>query len=230
MKRFLSLIIYLLLCLSFGASAFADDIEISGDFSTVGNIVTFGTYEQDNDLSNGPEPIEWIVLDVQEGKSLLLSRYALDSQLFNEENIDVTWKDCTLRKWLNNTFLASAFSAEEQALIPTVKVSADKNPDFKTSPGKDSKDQIFLLSISEVKQYYPSEEARQCQPTAYAEACGCLTKNVSTAETCWWTLRTVGALSNSTADVEPDGYIRTGGCCVIVKAEGIRPALWVTLP
>ena len=52
-------------------------------FRTVGNIVAFGRYEQDNDLTNGPEPIEWIVLDVVDGektKALLLSKYGLDAK------------------------------------------------------------------------------------------------------------------------------------------------------
>ena len=32
----------------------------------VGSEITFGHYEQDEDLTNGQEPIEWIVLDVDE--------------------------------------------------------------------------------------------------------------------------------------------------------------------
>lgn len=47
---------------------------------TTGQLVRFGSYEQDNDTSNGKEPIEWIVLSVDEeqGRALLLSRYVLD--------------------------------------------------------------------------------------------------------------------------------------------------------
>ena len=39
----------------------------------VGDTVVFGSYEQDNDKSNGTEPIEWIVLDEKGGRYLLLS-------------------------------------------------------------------------------------------------------------------------------------------------------------
>lgn len=42
-------------------------------FSVVGNIVTFGSYEQDADTSNGNEPLEWIVLKYENGRALLLS-------------------------------------------------------------------------------------------------------------------------------------------------------------
>ena len=37
-----------------------------------GNIVTFGHYEQDNIFDNGPEPIEWRVLEVNDGKATLI--------------------------------------------------------------------------------------------------------------------------------------------------------------
>ena len=43
----------------------------------VGDIIQFGHYEQDNNLDNGSEAIEWIVLDYDEAnhKVLLLSKY-----------------------------------------------------------------------------------------------------------------------------------------------------------
>lgn len=43
----------------------------------VGDIFKFGSYEQDNDTSNGKEDIEWLVLEVKDGKALLISKYAL---------------------------------------------------------------------------------------------------------------------------------------------------------
>ena len=56
-------------------------------YKKVGSIVTFGQYEQDNNTGNGPEEIEWIVLDVQDGKSLLLSRYGLDAKPYNTPKV-----------------------------------------------------------------------------------------------------------------------------------------------
>ena len=49
----------------------------------IGDYVKFGSYEQDNDESNGKEPIEWRVLDSKDGRKLLISRYALDSQVMS---------------------------------------------------------------------------------------------------------------------------------------------------
>ena len=52
---------------------------------SVNDILTFGRYEQDGIRGNGAEDIEWLVLDVQGNKALLLSRYALDSQPYNKK-------------------------------------------------------------------------------------------------------------------------------------------------
>ena len=149
-----------------------EETDTPGDFRTVGSVVTFGAYEQDNDLENGKEPIEWIVLDVQDGKSLLISRYALDYMIYNPDGRVATWETCSLRKWLNSTFVEDAFSSEEQEMIPTVTVITDKNPDHDTNPGRDAQDRVFLLSIQEAEKYFASEEERKCKPSPYAEMLG----------------------------------------------------------
>ena len=43
-----------------------------------GDTIIFGTYEQDNNPDNGPEPIEWDVLDSKDGNVLVVSKYVLD--------------------------------------------------------------------------------------------------------------------------------------------------------
>ena len=55
------------------------------DFSLIskGDYFTFGAYEQDNNLANGPEPIEWIVLAKEEKKILIISRYGIDACPYN---------------------------------------------------------------------------------------------------------------------------------------------------
>ena len=54
----------------------------------IGDMITFGSYEQDNDLTNGKEPITWRVLDYNSQKriALVLSEKALDTRAFNEDN------------------------------------------------------------------------------------------------------------------------------------------------
>ena len=192
----------------------------------VGSIVILGNYEQDNDLSNGKEPIEWRVLDIQNGRALLLSRYALDCKTFNYTNANITWEECTLRIWLNDTFLKTAFSSNEQALIPKVTVSADKNPSYSTNSGNSTLDQLFLLSIPEVDRYFSSDTERQCKPTEYAKAQGAYV-NANTG-TCWWWLRSPGNYSYYAAYVNNFGSFLNLSYYVSYSYP-VRPALWVDL-
>lgn len=76
--------------------------------------MSFGKYEQDNNTSNGKEKIEWLVLEVKDGKALVISKYALDCKPYNTSSTNVTWETCSLRNWLNNDFINSAFSATEK--------------------------------------------------------------------------------------------------------------------
>ena len=200
----------------------------SGNFDHVGGIVTFGSYEQDNDLTNGSEPIEWIVLDVQDGKSLLISRYVLDCQQYHSQQGSVTWETSSLRQWMNDTFLSNAFNAAEQDMICTVTVSADKNPAFTViDPGNPTEDMIFVLSINEANAYFATDEERQCTPTEYAKE---HEQNDLDTYGAWrWLLRSPGRYVTLVADVTIDGKVDLSGVNLTYQ-YAVRPALWVTLP
>lgn len=191
-----------------------------------GDYVFFGAYEQDNNTSNGKEDVEWLVLEVKDGKALVISKYALVYKPYNTNYTDVTWETCTLRKWLNNDFLNSAFSAEEKAMIPTVTVSADKNPDYSTNPGNATQDQVFLLSITEANKYFSSDSARHCKPTDYAVANGA---RESYSGNCWWWLRSPGDYQYRAACVLSVGDVLEDGYGVDRDSSAVRPALWIDL-
>ena len=193
----------------------------------VGDTYKFGAYEQDNNTSNGKEKIEWLVLDKQNNKALVISKYALDCKTYTTNHTNVTWETCTLRKWLNNDFINSAFSADEKTMIPTVKVSADKNPEYSTNPGKATQDQVFLLSIAEANKYFNSDSARQCKPTDFAVANGSYTG--SFGGNCSWWLRSPGDVQRTVAIVYRAGDIFEDGYNVNFAARAVRPALWIDL-
>ena len=199
----------------------------------VGDTYTFGAYEQDNSTSNGKEAIEWTVLDKDGMSLLLISKQALDCQQYNTSYTDVTWESCSLRKWMNGTFLNKAFNAEEQAQIQNTTVSADKNPEYNTNPGNATTDKVFLLSINEVEKYFNSDEARKCAPTAYAKAQGAHTsdsyKTASGAATCFWWLRSPGGNQSFAATVHPYGSVISYGLAVHYDIGAVRPALWINL-
>lgn len=184
--------------------------------TSVGDYVSFGHYEQDNNVTNGAEVIEWQVLAKEDGKLLLISRYALDAKPYNTKYDDVTWETCTLRSWMNNTFCNMAFSASEQARI--IENSSSN------SDGGVTSDIVFLLSSEEVLDYFDSEEERKCFPTDYAIARGAYTNDET--GTCWWWLRSPGDWQDYAMKVIESGSLL--GFSVHDVSTAVRPVLWVS--
>ena len=200
--------------------------------ANVGDIIVFGTYEQDNNTSNGKENIEWLVLAKEDNKILVISDKALDCQEYNPSWSDVTWETCSLRQWLNNDFINDAFSDDEKAMIPTVTVSADNNPEYDTDPGNATQDQVFLLSIVEARKYFASSESRMCVPTAYAISNGLYTSGRYSKDgegTCLWWLRSPGDEQYRAADVFSDGIVASDGDNAREDENAVRPAMWITI-
>ena len=193
----------------------------------VGDYITFGTYEQDGDEKNGKEKIEWLVLDKQGSRILVISKYVIDSQWYYDkyDTYNIHWETSYIRQWLNNIFIVNAFTAEEREKIPAVTVTADANPDpdYESFQGNNTNDQIFLLSINEVNRYFSSDEERICISTNYAVNNGCR------AGACRWWLRTVGMWSALSAVVVTNGAIDESGDSVTYTDIGVRPAMWIEL-
>ena len=163
---------------------------------------------------------------------LVISKYALDCRQHNTSNTSVTWETCSLRKWLNGTFLNAAFSSAEQNSIMYSTVTADKNPSYSTSPGNNTTDKVFLLSITEANKYFKSDDARKCAPTDYAIAPGAWTSDSDKTggrATCWWWLRSPGDDSNYAAYVYNDGSVDYDGSNVLSSSVAVRPAMWINL-
>ncbi len=235
-----------------------DESSITGKLkdAMIGDYVTFGSYEQDADTSNGKESIEWRVLAKEDGRALLISRYALDCQPYNKTLEDVTWETCTLRAWLNSIFLNKAFTASEQELIQVSTVTADANPNHSDiDPGNDTEDKLFLLSVDEVNKYFDDETRetlgknslsqtiriktyldRLCGTTKYTRERGVA---ISTSYTvggkavCSWWLRTPGSSLEEVTRVNTDGSILggkvTGSYNYSGDYSGVRPAMWISL-
>ena len=193
----------------------------------VGDLITFGSYEQDNNSENGKEEITWRVLDKGPDRILVISENALDTMPFYSKYTVAIWGTSTLRRWLNSSFLNEAFSTEEIARISKVRVPADKNPGYDVDPGEDTEDKVFLLSIPEVLRYFPSEEERQCWPSDHAVAQGCAVEKED--GTCWWWLRSPGRNKSHAAYVFRSGEVSENGHHVDQGDVAVRPALWIDL-
>ena len=201
-----------------------------------GDIITFGRYEQDNNLNNGAEPIEWLVLSVKDPdansfdffpKALLLSKYALDTLPYHDVAGGITWEKCSLRKWLNDSFYNTAFTESERKLI---KMVTNSNPDVKSSyvgvvlGGSNTMDNIFLLSIDEAKDYLSSAGFGKCEATAYAKAKGAYKS--SDGKTIWW-LRSPGDYSSHASYINWTGSLSS--CVAYDKDITVRIALWIDI-
>lgn len=219
-SAFVLILLVVVLVVNFGRK---DNLETA----KVGKTVWFGTYEQDCDASNGKEKIEWIVLAKEEDRILLLSKYALDCKTYHTTFEDVTWEECTLRRWLNGDFIDAAFSDEERKKIATLIVSVEENSYYDGNPGNATLDKIFLLSISEANQYFSSDIPRQCKATKYAKTQG-IYENEVTGYTWWW-LRSPGYLLGYAPCVRSVGSVDEYGHKVDTNNNAVRPALWVKL-
>ena len=200
-------------------------------FAEIGDNINFGSYPSEEDAQS--KPIEWIVLERQCNKLLMISKYGLNAKRYNDELKDVTWETCTLRSWLNDDFYNAAFSDDEKNVIVQTEVSADKNPKYSTNPGNSTSDNVFLLSKTEAEKYFTDDNARMCAPTAYAIAQGAWTsdkyKTTSGEATCWWWLRSPGCYRNYAAHVYCGGSVDYVGIAVSSDNGCVRPALWINL-
>ena len=198
------------------------------EVAQVGDIITFGSYEQDNKTANGKEAIEWKVLEKdQNGKMLLISRYALDCRHYHSKNEKVTWETSDIRSWLNNDFYGTAFTKSERAKIKSTTLENRDNADYNTDGGNDTKDKVFLLSIDEAKAYLPSTVERVCIATKYAESQGSQLESLT--RSCRWWLRSPGSTLYTASFVKVDGFILQLGTPVSVEKRSVRPAVWVEL-
>ncbi len=187
----------------------------------VGDTIAFGRYEQDNNTSNGAEPIEWLVLDRDGDRALLLSQQVLDAQPFCESSAEAEWNTSDVRAWLNDAFLNAAFSAEAQEKLEEMYAGDDAV----------GTDRVFLLSSADEGRYFQSDEARIAFPTTYALAQGAPVDAENSEGGCQWWLRTVmEGDARGVACIAPSGsdammLLWEGGS----PKSGVRPAIWVRL-
>lgn len=179
----------------------------------VGDSIFFGKYYQKNSIEK--DRIEWTILEKDNDKALVLSKYCLDSQPFSNIVTDDNWEKSSLRKWLNGDFYDCAFSEENE-----------KNSVILSIESEALNDKIFLLSEDEVYRYLPIESDRVGYVTSYAT-----TKGVQLKEnrSCWWWLRDSDGTSLHAKVVSFDGKISENGLFVTDNDNAVRPAMWIDL-
>ena len=193
-----------------------------------GDLVTFGSFEQDGDELNGPEPIQWIVLERFGDRLLVLSADVLDGRQYNHVPFqDVTWADSDLRAWMNGDFFDAAFTPAQQGIIPSVLNDNADQSITGAAGGAPTQDRVFALSEQESVIYLSTSAARSdigAAPASQAAASGTL--SVSEEGTADWWLRSPGTYPFAAQYVDAAGTPLPSGANVDVL-YGVRPALWI---
>jgi hypothetical protein len=212
-----------------------------------GEIITFGSYPHRADGTDRT-PIEWRVLQNSGSELFLLSEYILDCKRYHGKSVDIKWRDCVdmawqdcdLRKWLNDEFYNTAFTATEKEFIKTAHCSGNGEG----SP--DTEDKVFLLSVDEIKAVSDKygKDLRRAVGTDFAKAKkpdGCslyvydktnkdnyIIRNGEKVGCSWWWLRTQGNKPTRAFFIGTGCSIRSYAN-VSAARDGVRPALKINL-
>ena len=157
--------------------------------------------------SNGQD-IRWKVLTVENNMALLLCSNLINEMPYYLSNSNITWENSTIRSWLNGSFFESSFTPSERTRIVTVTNNNAGSVMHFTKGGNTTNDQVFLLSLNEVKKFLPFASGRSLGK--------------------WWWLRSPGCYQNLVMAVFSDGKIHNDGYTPD-KSGGVRPAIWIRI-
>ena len=176
--------------------------------------------------------IRWRVLSESNGEALMLAEMALDSQEFNtimhnnsideiqfEHNGGTGYANnyalSSIRKWLNDTFYNTAFTALQKELILVTVVDNSLESTGYTEAEhicENTNDKVFLLSTQEASNGsygLSSDESRRKKPTDYAMSQGSMLSAGGYIE--WWLRSPYYHTDYIVRMVDDSGPIYTGG-------------------
>lgn len=160
MKRSMNMIVLwacvlAMLCAGCGQSTKTGPL--SNDFlktAEEGDSFLLGKYEQDNNLDNGFEDIEWVILEKGRDFFTAITKYSIECMPYNDSWEPTDWESCDIREWLNQDFYNTAFTQEEKNFIPYTDLENTGNEHFGLSGGNGTKDYVFLLDIETIQYLY----------------------------------------------------------------------------
>ena len=167
----------------------------------VGNIIKFGRYD-------------WYVTSRTVDTLTLLCKDVVGTKPYHEELTDVTWENCTLRAWLNDSFYNEFSEDEKTQIVKTACSNASQFLEDKgINAGNDTEDYIYLVNKTDL--------------------CWLLDPNLKNAilncHQDWW-LRTHGEEEQTASFINID-YIDTEETpywqAPVTNVYGIRPAMTI---
>ena len=151
-----------------------------GKIGTTDDVVkNFGQYKQ-SDAGDEVRGLNWLLLDIQDGKATLITEQIVDGVSFNLNDSDGDdWAESNMRSWLNSTggqnmlgdttgFYDAAFNEEEKEKIVLTDVSMNSDSSYiayntllesdwwgdYTTHGTDTQDYVWALSGEEAFEYF----------------------------------------------------------------------------
>ena len=133
---------------------------IRAQFSSkqIGDTFIFGKYEQNNNLDDGKEPIEWIILYKDKTLVILISKYILDCLPFNNSSKNVTWENSSLREYMNSIMKEEMFTDVEKSCLATSYLINSENCYTGSYSGKPTADYIYIPGIDEMIEFFTNKE------------------------------------------------------------------------
>ncbi|MCR5205591.1 MAG: DUF6273 domain-containing protein [Lachnospiraceae bacterium] len=204
-----------------------------------GDTFFMGYYEQNGDMTDGREPIEWIVLSKTDSKALIISKYVLDILPYNiTEDKNTTWESCTIRQWLNKVFYKEAFSKSEKSKILKSKLKTSGTE--YGAGGCTTKDKVFLLSYEEATstKLFKDKSYRRVRMTPYCGCRGASETDISgwledsstdAVMSICWLLRGTRGYPWEACTVHQSGEVINVGDCFVDHSYGIRPAMYIKI-
>ena len=206
-----------------------------------GEVISFGKHQ-------------WRVLITDGNSALIITERVIELRAFHEEFVEITWEHCDLRKYLNKQFYDTFDPTDRERILETRITDCD-NPWYGTKWGNPTVDKIFLLSTSEVVQYFgDSGDLRNNKRwhfrdegifegahdeghsdfinDQYNDARKALYHKVYNAgwDSRGWWLRSPGVPMRPTTVIVGDiGELYICGSDVYDPSGGVRPALWLDL-
>ncbi len=190
------------------------------------------------------EPISWTILSEINDTALIFCDMVIDSQEYYPSTSSHTvngttiyannYEYSTIRKWLNETFLNTAFDELQKGIILTTTVdNSEESMEYDSLYACDNtEDKIFVLSVQEAtnSEYgFTSDETRIKNATDYAKIQGVYV-DTSYGGADWWMrspnpwddyiVRAVRFGGSTQAD-----FASVGACA----SNGVVPALWIQL-
>ena len=188
---------------------------------------------------------EWRVLDIQNNAALVITEEIIEQRSYHDDYKDITWADCSLRKYLNGEFYDKFTAADKSRINPVINKNLD-NQWYGSKGGADTRDYIFLLSLEEVCTYF-GDSLSKLQNRGKNQRYWFERKDENNSKRIarlqgkewdwWWWLRSPGRVNVKAVYIfGTDGNIGIQGNNILKGnlsdgrcTGGIRPALWLKL-